>query len=620
MRVALVFVPQWTAAQPHFAIASLAGHLERAGHEVSVHDLNVELMDWILGGDALRLTGRRLASALELLPLELGLRLGTHDGSDRAGVASLRLGAIERWVAGSSGRFESTLRSASAARAALRDSRYYDPSTYVAAMSAIDDALELFSLPFHPSELSWNFFAHPDTPFDLEPLTRLADSRTDNPFRSFFERRIPAILDDDPDLVALSINAFSQVVPGLTLAAMLRDAIGSARAPHVVLGGNFFTRLRDRLVERPAFFERFADSVAIGEGERPLLALAEALDPAWPSGQAPSIDAVPSLLYLDRTSKSVHATRPAGPIPLDAQAFQSIAAFPNDRYLSPDRVLCVRASKGCYWGHCTFCDAHYGLEPDVMEVDRFVAELAHLVEHFGVRDFELVDQCIAPEYLEKMSDAIIAAGLDVRWFFNARTEPGFTPRVLEKARRAGATMIMWGVESGSARLLKLMKKGVSAEGRLDVLRASADAGLFNFAYVFFGFPTETRAEADETIELVAKHTDLIHAYGRSVFSLGKHSPLMRDAERYGILRWVEDTEALSTNVHFELASGLTGDALARVLEDCKARCREAYGDPLWMALRTREALHLYLARRGRDFVTRRGLRETEAPSEAAFVF
>jgi hypothetical protein len=237
-----------------------------------------------------------------------------------------------------------------------------------------------------------------------------------------------------------------------------------------------------------------------------------------------------------------------------------------------------------------------------MEVERFVAELSHLSKRHGIRHFELVDQCIAPGYMEKMCDAILAAGLDVCWFCNARTEPGFTPELFRKMRAAGATMVMWGVESGSPRLLRLMKKGVPAKSRLEILRAASDAGLFNFAYVFFGFPTETAAEAEATIALIEGNTGVIHAYGKSVFTLGKHSPLMTRPGENGILAWIEDSQELSTNLSYETSSGLGAAEMSGVLAECQDRCRRAYGDPLWMALRTREALHLYLAHHGRDYV------------------
>ncbi len=613
MRVLLLSPPQWTTAQPSFALASLAGQLDRAGHQVVVRDLNLELVESILSPGGMRLAARRLSSAQELLPLELGLRLGTRDASDNAGLAALRLEVLERWSAAHGGELPTLTERALAAAPELRTADgFYDPFRYIASNAAIDDALQLFSLPFYPSELRWNHFAHPHVPLNLAPVVAFAKSRTDNPFRAFYQERLDELLEEEPGLVAISVTAFSQVLPGLTLASLLREAVGArgGRAPHLSLGGNFFSRLQEKLLQLPGFFTEFADSVTIGEGERPLVTLAEVLE------RGGALSEVPSLLYLD--GAAVASTPSAPNFQLASLAHQRLDGFPLERYLAPERVLCVRASKGCYYAQCTFCDAHHGLQPDAVGPERLVAELAHLKECYGVTHFEMVDQCIAPAYLDAMSDALIAADLGVSWFFNARTEPGFTPGLMEKAKRAGATMVMWGLESGSPRLLKMMRKGVASERRFEVLKASANAGLFNFAYVFFGFPTETRAEAEATMELIHGHPDLIHAYGRSVFSLGRHSPLMQDPKRYGVLGWVEDGEELSTNLSFQLEDGLQGAELAAVLEECTARGRAALGEPLWMTLRSREALHLYLARFGSDFV--RAYRLDQGTRDAEFVF
>lgn len=606
MRVSLIFPPQWTAAQPHLGMATLNGELRRAGHEVRLHDLNLAVVEQILSSSSVALSLRRALSAAQLLPLELALRQNTELGGVDG--AAEKLGVIERWLAAGSEHVWELSAQAEGAREDLRRAAtYYSPASYVAAHGVLDRAIDLYSLPYYPSRLLWNGLLHPHVPLNPEAVIAFAQSSTDNPFRALFEPWLPGIIEGNPPagavasgLVGISISAYSQVLPGLTLAMMLREAWGERPGrPHLSIGGNFFSRLRDALLSSPAFFTHFADSVVIGEGERPFSALATALE-----GAGGDLSGVPCLLYRAPDSGEIRETPEARNYPMNQLAPQSLEGLPLDRYLSPERVICIRASKGCYYGACAFCDSYHGLQTDRMNIQRLIAEMRQLQEAHGIRHFEFVDQCIAPGYVSRMCDAILEAGLDVRWFMNARTEPGFTPELLGKMKRAGATMVMWGIESGSARLLKLMKKGVSPSGRLQILKDASDAGLFNFAYVFFGFPTETEAEAMSTIDLIRDHTDIIHAYGRSVFSLGRHSPLMHDPEAYGVLRVVEDDQSWATEISYEATAGLQGEALSEMVARCARLCREAYGDPLWMALRSREALHLYLARHGRDYVQR----------------
>ena len=297
--------------------------------------------------------------------------------------------------------------------------------------------------------MRWNDFSTPHVPFDLEPMLAFCDDRLANPFHLFFERQIGHVWDGDADLIALSIGAFSQVLPGLTLARMLKQRRDRARADgeprgrrHLSLGGNFFSRLREVLKESSEFFEAFTDSVVIGEGEIPAVRLATTLDRAGDR----ALGEVPSLVFRG-VNQQIEATDEAPPAPMDDLAFLDLNGFPLDRYHAPEPVLSLRASKGCYWGHCVFCDSHYGLHDDVMKVERFVEELRHVRNRWGVRHFELIDQCIPPDHMVRLCDAIIAADLDVHWFCNARTEPGYTRDVLDRMRQAGATKVMWGVET-----------------------------------------------------------------------------------------------------------------------------------------------------------------------------
>ncbi|MBI2376527.1 MAG: radical SAM protein [Deltaproteobacteria bacterium] len=645
MKTSLLFPPQWTAAQPYFGLATLNGQLRSRGHEVVIHDLNLEYLDWALSKEGVQLAFRRLENDRGFVAAEHACARRAEGGSERASMLEARLLSTEtflREVGSDPSRLAARVESA---KAVLRDrDEFYDSTALIEALSDVDTALSLASLPFFPAAVRWNDFFVPGVPFNLAPMVEFCRDPLRNPFYRFLERSVLEIAEDGSDLLAISIASFSQVLPGLTLAMMLRERSSrwvsdrAGRAPLVALGGNFFTRLKSSLLSLPKFFELFAECVVIGEGERPITELAALFaapgrsESDRPAGSLRSplydgdtdprerLSEISSSLYLDGDGV-VRETSERPGFSLAELAYQDLSGFPLDRYLAPERVVCMRASKGCYYGACSFCDADFGLSRDRVSVDRVVAEMRHLFLQFGVRHVEFVDQCLEPRFLDALSDALIAAELPMSWFCNARTETGFSDELFQKMRRAGNTMVMWGVESGSPRLLKLMRKGVSPKRRLDVLRASSAAGIFNFAYVFFGFPTETAEEASSTIDLIRDHTDHIHGYGRSVFSLGRHAPILESPERYGIVEWTEEQEELSTNLSFKLSRGLDARGVEEAATRCNTLCREAYGDPLWMALRSRENLHLYLARFGRDGVASRRLsRPADRATEHAFAF
>ncbi|HEY9856792.1 MAG TPA: radical SAM protein, partial [Stenomitos sp.] len=185
---------------------------------------------------------------------------------------------------------------------------------------------------------------------------------------------------------------------------------------------------------------------------------------------------------------------------------------------------------------------------------------------------------------------------------NGRLERAITPDLLQLLHESGLRMVLWGFESGSDRILDLIKKGIDPERRYDILQASNDAGIWNFAYIFFGFPSETREEAMSTIEAICRNTNIIHSYGRSVFTLGKQSPLFLEAAAHGIVDVMEDLEELSTNLHYRTTLGMDNAELNQVLKLCTQQCSEAYGYGLWFFLRYRENIHLYVAKYGLEHV------------------
>lgn len=167
-----------------------------------------------------------------------------------------------------------------------------------------------------------------------------------------------------------------------------------------------------------------------------------------------------------------------------------------------------------------------------------------------------------------------------------------------------------------------MRKGVNPANRMQILKDASDAGLWNFAYIFFGFPTETEEEAMDTIRMLVEHQDIIHSYGRSVFTLGKHAPLFEDRKAFGILEYVEDRQEFSTNLTYRTSEGLQASDLAGISQRCRDAYAQAAGEPLWMLLRSRENLHLYLAHHGADYVRRWKRRQpaTTPAAQPGFVF
>jgi radical SAM superfamily enzyme YgiQ (UPF0313 family) len=72
----------------------------------------------------------------------------------------------------------------------------------------------------------------------------------------------------------------------------------------------------------------------------------------------------------------------------------------------------------------------------------------------------------------------------------------------------GLREVALGVESGSERMLKLIDKRIDPGMTKMVVRRLTERGINVKGYFILGFPTETRAEIDDTVRLVHELWDL----------------------------------------------------------------------------------------------------------------
>jgi radical SAM superfamily enzyme YgiQ (UPF0313 family) len=184
-------------------------------------------------------------------------------------------------------------------------------------------------------------------------------------------------------------------------------------------------------------------------------------------------------------------------------------------------------------------------------------DLEQLTEAYGAHVFHFTDESIAPHRLEKLSNAIPDRGLDVMWMTFARTEPGFTSGLCTKLYGAGCRVLAFGLESGCQRVLDFMNKGIEVDNASHILKNSSEAGIWNHVSFFFGFPTETRKEAQKTIQFVIENRDVIDSVSDSVFELEYHSSVYCNPEHYKITRIYDPEQGeLTLTFCYDVSEGM----------------------------------------------------------------
>jgi hypothetical protein len=138
----------------------------------------------------------------------------------------------------------------------------------------------------------------------------------------------------------------------------------------------------------------------------------------------------------------------------------------------------------------------------------------------------------------------------------------------------GCRMLMFGLESGVARVLDYMNKGITPQVAARILRDCADVGIRSFVMFFVGFPTETREEAERTIAFVDELHDKIAHAAFTQFVLDRHAPVFGDPARYGLTEVQPfPDEDLKTWSQYRVTEGLTASEAGTVVAEIRRNPR-----------------------------------------------
>ncbi len=400
----------------------------------------------------------------------------------------------------------------------------------------------------------------------------------------FFAELMEPVRRFRPQLAGLSLLFSQQLYFALALARELKRQdskvlLGGATLsvmpqPTRLLAGPIPTRIgRD---SHPCPAGDLLDYLVAGEGETALAALLR----HYPSG----LEQVPGLIYP--TTRGLQENPPLMVDDLGSLPCPDFRDLDPSRYHSPRPVLPLLTSRGCYWARCAFCTHNQTyLAYRQAPIPQVVEHLAELQRLHRVRHFALVDEMIHPRRFQALSRALARRGLDIRYSAYAKPVAGFTPELLDLMYRQGSRLILWGVESGSQRVLDLMDKGVRREDMERVLRRAHRAGIWNLVFLLFGFPTETGKEWDQTLEMVRRLGPAVDAVSKSRFLLMAGSPIQRRARDFAItgIKTPPEQDPVSVALDYQVSTGLTPEQVRRRYRRYLPKL-ESLGRSPWLAL------------------------------------
>lgn len=307
-----------------------------------------------------------------------------------------------------------------------------------------------------------------------------------------FWKELDRALRRRPLLVGITSMTGTQIYHALEISRHIKKY---SNIP-VVWGG-----MHPTIYPKQTVAETGIDFVVSGEGEEALLSLAGVIR----SG-SPAYESVPALAW--KRGEQIFVNPPAPPLELNRLPKIPWELVPVEEYIAPtqflypgiNRLLPVQASRGCPF-KCTFCsESVLTRKFRLMDPAKVVRECLEMTAKYQLDHIVFFDEEF---FVNKIWAMQIAEEINGRFSWAVQSRANDLLRLdLKKLERCGLHVVSPGLESGSNRLLKYMRKMETVQEYKEANARLAQTKIFAQYNFIIGFPTESEDELNATIDLV----------------------------------------------------------------------------------------------------------------------
>jgi len=307
----------------------------------------------------------------------------------------------------------------------------------------------------------------------------------------------------DADVIGFSCMF---TVDWLNLKYLINETAEQFKNARIIAGGEHITAL-------PEFCLRECPGIhlcVLGEGEDTIVEICHAIE------NNAAIDNINGIAYIDEQGEFIKTNKRERIRDLDSIPMPAWELFPVDTYfkeklsfgVSNQRTLPILATRGCPYT-CTFCSspAMWGTRYSMRSVNNVVDEIEFLVNKYQVRNIDLYDltAIINAKWIIQFCKEILARNLDITWQLPSGTRSeAITPEVLHHMKLSGCSVVSYAPESGSERMLEMMRKKVRLKSMLSAISNTRKAGIYVKVNIILGFPDERHEDIWKTIVFILK--------------------------------------------------------------------------------------------------------------------
>ncbi len=277
-----------------------------------------------------------------------------------------------------------------------------------------------------------------------------------------------------------------------------------ARHTKIILGGAHPTLMPHiTLKECPE-----ATAIIRGGGEKTIIPLIRAIQ------DCNDISKISGISYRSKDGTINHNPNEEELKNLDELPFINHEFFWNDPYHKDGYLeASIISSKGCTL-NCIFCSVPTLNKRKVLfrSVKNVIHEIEILNSKYGVKSIHFMDDLftIDRKRTEEFCNQLIESGMKIRWRALSRVDT-VDKELLSLMAKAGCYKLAFGIESGTPRILSLMKKNTTIKKITETIAHCHGLGIKTKGFFTIGYPTQTKEEIFETFNF-AKSLLLDSAY------------------------------------------------------------------------------------------------------------
>lgn len=164
----------------------------------------------------------------------------------------------------------------------------------------------------------------------------------------------------------------------------------------------------------------------------------------------------------------------------------------------------IEVGRGCPFS-CIYCSTKtfWKRKFRLKSVDRLIKEIQYLNTKYGIDSFGFVHDLFTlnRRYILEFCDRVISENLKIKWGCSARIDT-IDETMIVKMKQAGCSTIYFGIETGSKKMQKVIKKNIDLDSfieKLDIIVYYNLRATFSFIY---GFPGESQEDLYDTLRII----------------------------------------------------------------------------------------------------------------------